>query len=245
LIFVLAGIFLIVRCTLEPQPLFTNSVITGSSWTHEYGIVTVTANGPYGQTITKTSSKDGEYGQYILTGLGSGTYSLDFMADGYGTVKQYGIQLFGNDTVKADEVILYKEYNNYVLPSFGNITYEMHGYSNINTMFIVLNTDMETSDSIIPIVFFMDVKNSVNNNNYSYVSFDYNVWKQDQSSKYYSIYFLPGILPFKSGTKVFFIGYVGNPLEFWLGYFDRYHGFPQYSTLIPEIHSEVMSFTVP
>jgi hypothetical protein len=52
-------------------------------------------------------------------------------------------------------------------------------------------------------------------------------------------------LTFKSGTEVFLIAYVGNPEEILNGYFDSFLGVEQFSTLIPEKHSQVMSFIMP
>ena len=52
-------------------------------------------------------------------------------------------------------------------------------------------------------------------------------------------------LQFKSGTEVFFIAYVANPNEIYNGYFDKYLGIEQLSTLLPEKHSRVMSFIMP
>lgn len=227
-------------CKKEPDPLFTNSVIKGYSETwdfmNETSNITVIASGPYGQKVAET----GEIGQFIISGLGNGTYRLDYMKEGYGTIKQYGIQLFGNDTVSAGRVVLFKKYDNYKLPVFRSITIET-----LDNLYVVIKTDQTKLEVISPIIFFMDVKSTVDYKNYTFSSVNYTVLKDFQGSEYYNIYIDHAGLPFKSGVEVFIIAYVGNPNEISNGYFDKYLGIEQLSTLAPDKHSQVMNFIMP
>ncbi len=227
-------------CEKKPDPLYTNSVITGYSDIYDAmnqnAKIRVVASGPYGQTFAET----GESGQYTISGLGNGTYRLDYMKEGYGTIKQYGIQLFGNDTISAGRVILFKRYDSYKLPVFRGTTIETRG-----NLYVVIEPVQLKFEEVTPIVFFMDVKKNVDYKNYAFSSASYYKWRPDQSSENFNLYFDTGSLPFKSGTEVFVIGYVGNPNECNNGYFDKYLGIEQYSTLVPEKHSQVMSFIMP
>jgi hypothetical protein len=54
----------------------------------------------------------------MLSGLGNGTYYIDYRKEGYGTVRQYGIQLFGNDTARIGYICNLLEYNSGYLDTY-------------------------------------------------------------------------------------------------------------------------------
>jgi hypothetical protein len=240
LILIIQVSFIFSSCEKKPEPLYTNSVITGYSNVYESigedMDITVVAYGPYGQSAIHT----GEGGNYAITGLGNGTYMLDFIKEGYGTIRKYGIQLFGNDTVYAGQVLLFKKYDSYKLPVFRGVTIETRG-----NLYIVVEPDKLGFEAVTPLVFFMDVEKSVDYKNYTYSTGNFIKWRPDQISDYFNLYIAADYLPFKSGTEVFIIGYVCNPNEINNGYFDKYLGIEELSTLIPEKHSQVMSFIMP
>ena len=228
--------------------MFTNSVISGYCDVYESmgenANIKVVASGPYGKTFTQT----GEGGHYVITGLGNGTYRLDFTKEGYGTIKMYNIQLFGNDTVNVSQVSLFKRYDKFVMPSLSNISVETNQRFGPNPV-VIIETDMSSSTgalpSPLPVVLFTDSIKNVSYINYTCVHpFIYPAFDDSGSGKIVFT-FDPGYLPFKSGSEVFFIGYVCNPNEINNGYFDKYLGFDELSTLIPEKHSQVMSFIMP
>ena len=176
----------------------------------------------------------------MITGLGNGTYRLDFTKEGYGTIRKYGIQLYGNDTANAGSINLFKKYDSYKLPDFSGVTTETRG-----NVYIVVQPIKLGFETVTPVVFFMDTKKSVDYKNYTFSTGNYYIWRADQSYDYFNFYILSGSLPFKSGTEVFIIVYVANPNELSNGYFDKYLGIDQLSTLVPEKHSQVMSFKMP
>jgi hypothetical protein len=242
----MASVLILPGCKKDPEPLFTNSVIAGYSETWDLltygGKITVIASGPYGKKGVETD----ETGQFFISGLGNGTYKLQYTKDGYGTINQYDIQLFGNDTASAGRVTLFKKYDTFQLPVFSGITKEIHpGNYNENVLFVVIVSDMKTLDPVIPVVFFMDTQKKVDYKNYAFASSNYSVGRSSQSSEYFNFYINPGVLPFNTGDEVFVIAYIANPNEVSNGYFDKYLGIEQLSTLIPDKHSQVMSFIMP
>jgi len=137
-------------------------------------------------------------------------------------------------------VNLFKRYDSYKLPVFRGVTIETRG-----NVYIVVEPDKLGFEVVTPIVFFMDPKKSVDYKNYTFSCGNYYIWRPDQSYDYFNLYIDSNRLPFKSGTEVFIIGYVCNPNEIDNGYFDKYLGLDELSTLIPEKHSQVMSFRMP
>jgi len=242
----IAGLLLCITCTKEKEPLYENSIIQGysnlwGSWGQNANIKVV-ASGPYGQTSAQTD----EGGYYIFKGLGTGTYRLDFIKEGYGTIRMYDIRLFGNDTVTLEQVSLFKIYDKFSIPEILNLSIGNNRFSNTT---VVMETSMVSTNGILPdplpVVLFTD---SLKN-----VSYNSNVLQNPRvfTANSYSgtekilFYFEAGNLPFRRGTKVYFILYVANPDEINNGYFDKYLGNEQFSTLVPEKHSSVMSFIMP
>jgi hypothetical protein len=235
-------------CRKEAVPSFTNCVISGYTdiWQTSGGenpAIQITATGPYGKVVSNT----GESGSFQFTGLGEGTYSLDFYKKGYGIVKMYGIQLFGNDTAFVRNVSLFEKID-FQMPEFtkfdivkitDNLPYIGVG--------VIIETNKNISSQIpnpLPVVVFFDSLKSVSYKRFARV--DFRVISQVSESggkiNFGAYVFDP---PFRKGTTVYFQAYVANPTELYYGYFDNYLGFGQYSTLIPERHSPVMSFVMP
>jgi hypothetical protein len=227
--------------------MFTNSVISGYSdirqSSGENPDIQITATGPYGQTITKT----GEGGKFLFTGLGDGTYSLNFSKEGYGSVKMYNIQLFGNDTAYVRQVSLFKKYDNFQMPEFTKISVVSDPRYGQNPVIVIETTWSSNSQMPVPfpVVLFVDSLKSVSYKNFAQVVSNVNPAYTQSASGRIDFFFYPFGLPFRKGSLVYFQAYVANPYELYSGYFDNYLGINQYSTLIPEKHSPVMSFIMP
>jgi hypothetical protein len=226
--------------------MFTNSAISGNSDIRgSYGEnpnIKVTATGPYGQKDAQT----GEFGEYLITGLGNGTYSLSFKKEGYGDVKMYNVQLFGNDTARISQVLLFKIYN-FTMPVLSNVHVETN--PRYGGLAVVIETSLPPTNPLpgpLPVVLYIDSLKSVSYKSYAFIYTYLNAANSDRGGGMIDFVFNPGgIFPFKKGTIVYFQAYVANPEEYRNGYFDNYLGVQQLSTLIPDRHSEVMSFIMP
>ncbi len=219
-----------------PEPLFTNSVIYGNidfyySYDETPENITVTALGPYQEETALTNSA----GDFQINGLGNGTYKLEISKEGYGTKYQYGIQLFGSDTVRVRDE-LYKSMTGLKLPTL----YEIHTqdtYSWLSEKKIVITTSRSQGE--IPARVFMSEDNDVSYKNFQWTSQARSV-KRNGFDKI--LLFIDNI-PFESGKKVFLRLYICNPDEY--GYFNKNTGMLTFSTLEKDEHSSVMSFTMP
>lgn len=228
--------------------MFTNCAISGySGFRESYGDndntdIQIIANGPYGKNVTHT----GEGGHYLFSGLGDGTYSLTFKKEGYGDVRMYNIQLFGNDTARISQVLLFKRYN-FPMPVLSNVHVETN--PRYGGLAVVIETSMPPTNPLpgpLPVVLYIDSLKSVSYKSYAFIYTYLNAANSDRGGGMIDFVFNPGgIFPFKKGTIVYFQAYVANPEEYRNGYFDNYLGVQQLSTLMPDRHSEVMSFTMP
>lgn len=242
-VFLSTGIVLgALTCSCEeefPEPVFTNSVIFGSI---EYFYdtdgdplpegISVTARGPYPDKSALTNSS----GYFEIGGLGNGTYKLEISKEGFGTKYQYGIQLFGNDTVGVRDE-LYERVTGKI-PTLEIVESQATSYYWLQENSIAITTN-KTGSGEIPCRIFMAESKNVSYKNYQ--------WSGRVHSGYSSrvdkyLLRVDGI-PFESGQKIYFKVYICNPQE--EGYLNHYTGLWTFSTLDPEEHSEVMSFTMP
>jgi hypothetical protein len=236
----------ITGCEKEPEPFTTNSTIEGfvSLWQYydtNPPIIKVTASGPYGQKSVNVDPSTGS--KFAIEGLGNGTYYLDYSADGYGTLRQYGIQVFGGDTVGTRPANLFK------MPSgpFPKLT---KTYTAIRdrygppTTFVCIETSI--SDYMVfglEIMLFFDTSQDVSWKKYA---FYYPAWDANfNDANVHTIYIRPELLPFKSGTKVYLKGYPCNTEEYQNGTLDTYLGVRNFSTLDKSKSSDILSFTMP
>jgi len=225
-----------VSCEKDPEPLTTNSVITGYVYLDDPDFESptgfeVVASGPYGQKSASISND-----QFVITGLGNGNYYLDYSRDNYGSVRQYGIQLFGNDTAHAEYVQLYKKPSpNFVMPEFIRASVvDNEGYE--SRKIIRIETNYSTYETYWPVRLFMHVSKEVSCSEYmeSYPT---------MANYVNELYIEPSWLHFSSGTEVFVIGYSCNPRD--NGYLDTYKNELIFSTLDKNKHSNVVSFIMP
>lgn len=240
-ILIFAGSFFISSCQKIPDPVTSDGIIAGyaglTASTKDDSIV-VTAKGPYGKASIKTDVN----GMFKFRGVGNGTYTLSYSKDGYGTIRQYGIQVFGNDSVAVSFVRLFKAYPDYKIPEFERVYIGAMPRSSA-TNCLILTTKQKLG--YFPLVFFMSDSKDVTYRNFKYSLADYYVRGPFETPNNDIIYINLDYLPFNHGEKVYIMGYVCNKEEYLSGYFDRYSGFEALSTLLTEKHTPVMEFVIP
>lgn len=233
-------------CEKDPLPLTTNSVITGTAYIStsdsDEGIKVV-ASGPYGQSSALTD----QFGNFVITGLGNGTYYLDYSKEGYGTIRQYNIQVFGNDTVRAYIVQLYEKPVIPKLPTFKKVYYDIRPRSYPQKYFVCIDTDLPpTAESFrLQFMLCMGTDENVSWDNYDVYDFS---WEMAVNNDFMTIYLDPdrlrNVYLFRTGEKIYLRGYPCNKGES-SGYLDTYLGIRQYSTLDISRSTNVISFIMP
>jgi hypothetical protein len=231
-------------CEKDPEPLTTNSAITGwASLYNEYSDesvnIRVTATGPYGH---KSATVDAS-GMFMIDGLGNGTYSLDYSLDGYGTIRQYGIRLFGNDTARVQGAQLFKM-PSVAVPSFTKAYTEIRDRYGPPTTFVCIETSVSDHSIFgLEVMIYMKTGSDVAWNKYDffYPASDANF----NDANVHTVYIDPAVLPFKSGTEVYLKGYSCNTQEYYYGYLDTYLGESMLSTLDKSKSTTVLSFIMP
>lgn len=215
--------FLAFGCQKDPEPLTSNSVVTGFAFLRESpgsSMVEVVAKGPYGK---KSAITDDD--RFQITNLPNGTYELEYFKEGYGRVLQRSIQLFGNDTAYVDAVVLFTLPAKSIMPEFTAC------YWHENNLLISTNYNVENSFWPVRLYFSRD-------KNVSYENFESTLATTANYINEIVVY--KGELSFPDSAKVYVIGYVCNTLDF--GYFDTYTGKRVFSTLLKDHHSNTMSF---
>ena len=236
----LTGIVLwALACSCEelPEPLFTNSVIYGNidfyyTSNEAPENIKITARGPYEKKERFTDSN----GDYEITGLGNGTYELEISKEGFGTRYQYGIQLFGNDTVRVRDE-LFERMVGRKLPTLYEV-YTSNYYDWLSETKIVITTSASQGD--IPARVFLSEDDEVSYKNFQWTSQARSV----NRNGFDKILLFVEDLPFQSGKKIYLRVYICNPEEYY-GYFNKKTGLLTFSTLEKDEHSSVMSFTMP
>jgi len=226
-------------CTEDlPDPLFTEGMIYGevilNDFTSPPSDVSVLAMGPYGNQSTTTDQE----GDYAIGGLGNGTYELEFSKEGYGTVFSFGIQVFGDDTLRRI-AFMYEMTGIRKLPELLRV-YTSDSHSWIEPDNIVISTDLGYSPQTVwgMRLFF------ARHPEVSYMDFDCTRNGQKLRRNGYTSYLVTADnIPFEGGKEIYVIGYACNPDD--MGYWDAYRGIHSFSTLDPEVHSQVLQFTMP
>src|SRR6476619_8476916 len=94
-------VLILVAVTLFPSLAFAQGTLTGAVKDQSGGVlpgVTVEASSPALIEKVRTAITDGT-GQYRITGLNPGTYSLTFRLSGFNIVKRDDIELGGTATL--------------------------------------------------------------------------------------------------------------------------------------------------
>lgn len=237
--FLLTGIVLgalICSCEQYPEPLFTNSVIHGDIDvydSYEVEDISVIAHGPYEKSKKALTDADGAF---LISGLGNGTYEIEIRKEGHGTRYHYGIQLFGNDTVRIRDE-LYERMTGIKLPEL----YEVHTseyYDFLSEDKVVITTNRSQGE--IPARVFLSEDKDVSYKNFQCTRQAHSVKRRG----FDTLLLFVENLPFQSGRKVYLRVYICNPDEHY-GYFNKKTGILTFSTLEKDERSSVMSFTMP
>jgi hypothetical protein len=224
----------------------TNSVITGIARSRDaidFGVINILATGPYGQSSAQTDDN----GRFMIPGLGNGTYCLDYSREGYGTIRQYNIQLFGNDTVTARFVELFKKPEARYLPFLENAYNDIRPRSYPQKTFVCIDTNLSPTAESFALQFLLclGTDENVSWNNCRVYDF---LWEMAVNNEQMTIYLDPdrlrNVYLFATGEKVFVRGYLCNKQES-NGYLDTYLGTIQYSTLDKTMSTNVVSFITP
>lgn len=227
-------------CEKDPEPLTTNSVIRGSVFVSDYETVEsikVIARGPYGDKSVFTKAGD----NFLIDGLGNGTYCVEYIKEGYGTTEQCGLQLFGNDTVYGG-VTLYKNPGPFKVPSLirAYIGYPIEP----DLPFICIETDAK-QEVYLQIQLFLKSGSDVAWNKYNtYINILYSAFDYEKDMW---IIYLPlnyeDRSPFQTGQKVYIKAYAFNLLD--RGYVDAYLGLRVFSSLDKSRSSNVVDVIMP
>lgn len=212
-------------CRKDPDPLSSNSVVNGYAYFGEnmgaHYVVDVVASGPYGKKSAKTDDQN----HFRIPNLPNGTYELEYSLEGYGTVRQYGIQLFGNDSVTINPVVLYSLPSKLIMPKFTSCYWHNNN--------LLISTDYTVEGSYWPVRLFFSRDENVSYDNYESTL-------ATTADYLNEIHVYDWAMTFPSSATVYVIGYVCNTLD--MGYYDTYSGKRIYSTLVKDRHSNILSF---
>jgi hypothetical protein len=222
-------------CKKNPEPFLSNSMIMG--WAHLQDSmynkdVRIDAYGPYGRSSAYTDSS----GNFKIGDLGNGTYRVEFSKQGFGTIKEYGVQLFGSDSTFL-WAEMPKKYDDYTLPNFTKV-YTSNDNSFSQGQFAIL-TDQVGGE--VPVFVYLSDKNNVSWSNYRYFSKGITVSRNGFGVQL--VFFDLTADAFPPGSKVYLIVYPGNSRDD--GYYDPYLGQIIYSSLVTNKHSKILSFNMP
>ena len=232
-------------CEKDPEPLTTNSMIRGNVyWYSEVpddGKVIITAKGPYGNKSVESVNE----AEFTIDNLGNGTYCVEIAKDGFGIHEMCDVQLFGNDTVRINQVRLYQKPENFKMPSLTR-TYISYPdfYSPPVVPNITIETDGKDQDNRLQIMLFVKSESDVSWNKYQYVASGWRCYF-NTGKNVWIIYISPEEmgLSLQSGEKVWIKAYACNEND--PGYMDAYLGFKVFPTLDKSRYSNVIDFTMP
>ncbi len=240
----IAAVFLCC-CEKDPEPLFDNGMITGNVDIYNPGgtlygdNVRIFAHGPYG---IKSTLSDYE-GNYELSGLGNGTYEIEFNKEGYGIYRRPGIKVYGNDTLIINAG-LYKMVN-YKMPRLGGIMYYLP-YEDMHSVGIVTDIPADNYEDMQIRLFLSDTK-EVSFKNYMYTALPY-LYHRDNATQLMLFWADPNIVNtdkkiFQRGKPRYMIAYVCDRND--PGYFNEYYCLDIYSTVDKQQHSRVYEINFP
>jgi len=233
-------------CKKEPEPLYSNGMITGAVQMHDdtdAANTIIIAHGPYGSSSTLSNAD----GKYKLPGLGNGTYIIEFAKEGYGSKFRQGVQVFGHDTVFLD-IELYKKAD-YKMPILSSVLY-YPSFSNMdeNSVAIVTDIPLDKYERMQIRVFVSDTEN-VSNTNYTHSDQAY-ASERENNTMVMVVCANPGIVNsdnehlYETGQTLYLIAYVCSIYE-EIGEFDDFYGVPIFSTVDEKQHSQVIEILAP
>ena len=241
-LFLLVILLLTIGCEKDPEPLTTNSAIHTGAAVQDLEFnseIKITAKGPYGDKSVLIPA--GEYG--YLEGLGNGTYTLSYSADGYGTIEVQNIQLFGGDTVHISQVMLYKRPPKFTTPDVvrAYIGYPYGG----DYEYMCIETKYNTEDRPnLQMIFFIGTSPDIDWKRFITYSRSFPSWYTGENTWTVFIPMYEGIMTmFQPGDHLYFKGYACNEMD--PGYFDYYQGLQVFSTMDKSRPTNVVDLILP
>jgi hypothetical protein len=235
---ILIGLIVTFGCAEEePGPVTADSAIIGrvNGLGSADALIDVTAIGPYG--TKKTTVEDNK--NFIIGGLGNGTYELEFSGKGYGTWKEFGIQLFGGDTVRVGFVSLLEKYEELEMPNLLGVT-DNSQLAGLSSDAVAIRTAWRKE--LPPVRFFIGFDKNVDTRNYEFTEF---AGRTGMSSEPNRLFVLRNFyqLPLESGQTVYMAAYVCNGQDD--GYLDLHTNQRVFPTAAEDTKSEVLQFEIP
>jgi hypothetical protein len=238
--------FLIQTCEKDPEPLTTNSVITGNVYWYSEGAddgkVKITAKGPYGNKSVESVNWE----NFSIDNLGNGTYCVEIARDGYGTYERCNVQLFGSDTVRIPQVQLFPKPADFKVPVLTNTYISYPDFYNPPVVpCITIETDAKDRDKHFELMLFLKSTSDVSWNNFQYVTSGWRSYFNSGKSLWIIYIGLEDRdrMPFQSGEKVYIKAYACNVED--RGYIDAYFGFNVFPTLDKSRSSNVIDCIMP
>jgi hypothetical protein len=232
--FLLAGtILLMTSCEKDTvEPLYNKGVLTGTTFYYDETVpwggplplekVTVTAKGPYGSRTAVTDAS----GKYEMNNLGNGTYEVSFTKKGWGGLKQYSVQIYGNDSTNCGQRMWKRP--EIAMPAMEFLTYESkEGYLRFRTNLSSDNTD-------IPYLRAFYSKTS----DVSCVKYTYSSLGESYTNDEDKVCYLFGRW-FSSDEKGYIIFYIVSYEDQGYYDYDYFIGIVNYPSIDPQKHSKV------
>lgn len=240
----LLSFYALSSCEKYPDPISNLGVISGyvsDETSKKLSDVCVTACGAYGKSSTMTNSE----GYYEFTGLGNGSYFLEFARKDMGTRRLYNLKIFGDEKISASISLLTLP-GNFTMPEFvkasiGSMprSYPVYDWIRIETN--VTSTNRELYGYGFDFILFLGTREGLSCENYDLVISRWTALFYDNPI---TIYLEPWSLPFLKGQKVYVMGYAANKYES-SDILDPFTGKPEFPTLNPQRHTNVVSFIMP
>ncbi len=234
-------------CKKNPEPLFSQGMITGYIYTNDGSKATntkVIAHGPYGSPSTLSDTN----GDYTLSGLGNGTYEIEFDKEGYGKKFARGVRIFGKDTIKENKRLIKKA--DYQMPELSTVLYSnSYTYMDEYSVAIVTNKLWDNNGNEMQIRVFISDEKDVSPTNYMYSEQAREV-KRENNTSLMMVCVNPQIVNsdsdhlFNEGQTIYLIAYVCS-IDENLGEFNEYYGVPIFSTADEQQHSQVIELKAP
>jgi hypothetical protein len=235
LLFTFGILLLVPACEKdELEPLYNKGVLTGTitldSWLGEPAAdVIVKASGPYGTKSVLTNSG----GIYEMSGLGNGTYEVEFTKEGWGAPKHYSVQIYGNDTISITERLL--KCPDFVMP----LLYLEADPDYLSIIEFRSNLPVNTTE-VPPLRAFISKTKDVSCFKYACSAQAYDYTTEEYVYYTFGFHYPQG---FTSGEKAFLIAYLCNENDY--GYIDYFKGIEVFSTINVKKHSPVIEIKIP
>ncbi|MGE5418750.1 MAG: carboxypeptidase-like regulatory domain-containing protein [Chloroflexota bacterium] len=235
---------MLLSCGKIPEVVNNEGKISGyvrdDRW-KELSDVIVKACGPYGESTAVTNSE----GFYEFSGMGNGSYYLEFSRNDLGIRRMYNLRIFSGEAVKAD-MTLYALPGSFRMPVFKRAYIGSRPRSFPAENWICIETNVtsinrERYNYGFDIVLFLSRNQDVTIDRYDVIfpQWDGMFWDDP-----IILYLYPSRLPFKKGEEIYVVGYAGNKNEN-PDKLDPYTGKPEFSTFDRARHTNIVSFSMP